>query len=314
MAASPPNPISNGFRAARGNLRIFFLEILWRWSFAVAAVLLTYWTCDAVLAQLQVRDIAISAWRTQNYQLLGFIGINILLKPWAKLLPVILKVVGLAFALGVLWSFLAALVRRVTVRRLESGRQPLGFGGMLAVQWLRAMITVGGGLLLLTAFIGAVFFATKGTRTDVGRFYLIVVPAAVLTVSIWLVVNWYLSQASIFGRAGQGLSGALREARRNLRRHTSDFAGIAFIFLVLRLVLILAALATIGLTSSMMASAPQSYLRLVVVIILAYCAVADFLFIARTAAYLALAAAPDPIAAEMGIVDPELPVEKSSLR
>jgi hypothetical protein len=314
MSASPPNPISNGFRAARRNLPIFLLEILWRWSFAAAAILLSYWTCNGVFAQLQIREVVLSAWRTQNYQLLGFIGISILLKPWASLLPVIVKVVGLAFALGFLWSVLAALVRRITVRRLESGRQPLGFGGMLAVQWLRAMVTVGGGLLLLTAFIGAVFFATKGTRTDTGRFYLIVVPTAVLTISIWLVVNWYLSQASIFGRGGQGLAAALREARRNLRRHTSDFAGIAFIFLLLRLVLILAALAVIGLTSSMMASAPQSYLNLVVIIVLAYCAVADFLFIARTAAYLALAAAPDPIAAEMGIVDPELPVEKSSLR
>jgi hypothetical protein len=263
-----------------------------------------------IVTQLQINDVIALAWRTQNYRLIGMVGINILLKPLPLLRTVALELVAFAFVLGFLWCLLVTIARRITVRRLEPARSPLGFGGMLSVQWLRAMTTVFGGLLLAASFMVAIYFATKGPRTDTFRFYVIVVPSVVIITVVWLVLNWYFSQAAIFGRAGQGFRSALREARWNIRRHPSDFAGIAFIFLLLRLVLVLIAVAIIGLTSSMMASAPQPYFTLVVSVIVAFCVLGDFLYIARTASYLALAAVPDPIAAEMGIIDPELPVEK----
>jgi len=310
----PPNPITQGFRAISRNPPIFLLEILWRWSFIVIAALLAFWACRIMLTQLQVVDWVLTAWRTQNYRLLAMAGLSIVIKPLAKLLPVIFELIALAFALGILWSILAAFVRRITLRRVEPARPPLGFGAMLVVQWLRALCTILGTLLWLASLLAAVYFATKGTRTDLERFYLIVVPSSLVIATLWLVVNWYLSQAAIFGRAGQGFSSALREARRNIRRHTSDVAGISFIFLLLRLVLALIALAIIGLTSSMMATAFYSYVKLCAAVVLAYCFIADFLYLSRMAAYLALAAQPDPLAAEMGIVDPELPVENSSSR
>jgi hypothetical protein len=310
----PPNPIAQGFRATSRNLAIVFLEIIWRWSFTAIAALLVFQIGRIIVTQLQINDVVALAWRTQNYRLLGMAGISILLKPLPLLWTVALELVALAFVLGFFWCLLATIARRITVRRFEPTRSPLGFGGMLTVQWLRAMTTVFGGLLLAGAFLGAIYFATKGSKTDPFRFYVIVAPSIVVIVIAWLIFNWYFSQAAIFGRAGQGFRSALREARRNIRRHPSDFAGIAFIFLLLRLVLVMIAVAIIGLTSSMMASAPQPYFTLLVIVVLAFCVFADFLYIARTGAYLALAAVPDPIAAEMGIVDPELPVENSSPR
>jgi hypothetical protein len=199
------------------------------------------------------------------------------------------------------------------VHRLGFTQVPLRFGAMLAVQWMRSLNTLVAFFLFTGAFVWAFRAATSG-RSDLFRFYSICAPAAVLISVIWLVVNWHLSQAAIFGRKGQGLATALRQSRLAIRRHRSDFAGIAFVFLLLRLVLLLIVVAIVGLTSSMMASEPQTYFTLVVVVVLFYCGIADFLYISRTAAYMALAAAPDPIAAEMGIVDPELPVEESSSR
>jgi len=310
----PPNPITQGFRAASRNLPIFLLEILWRWSFAIAAVLLAFWACRIMLTQLQVMDSVIFSWRTQNYRMLAFAGVSILIKPLASLMPVILELIALAFSLGLLWSALAAVARRITLRRLDPARSPLRFGGMLVVQWLRAFLTVMALLLWLGSLLAAVYFATKGTHTELGRFYLIAVPSTGVLATIWLILNWHLSQVAIFGRAGQGFFPALREARRNIRRHASDFAGISFIFLLLRLVLALIALAIIGLTSSMMATHLQSYMKLCVIVLLGYCFIADFLYISRMAAYVALAAQPDPLAAEMGIIDPELSVEESSPR
>lgn len=311
---TPPNPITQGLRAAGSNLRIFLLEILWRWLFAITAALLALWACRIMLTQLQVMDWVLTAWRTQNFRMLALAGLSIVIKPLPSLLPVLFELAALALGLGLLWSLLAAFARRITLRRLEPARAPLGFFAMLLVQWLRALSTVVGSLLWLASLLMAVYFATKGTHTDLGRFYLIAIPSTLVLTTIWLLVNWHLSQAAIFGRAGQGFFPALREARRNIRRHASDFAAIAFIFLLLRLVLALIALAIIGLTSSMMATAFQSYLKLCVIVLLGYCFIADFLYISRTAAYLALALQPDPLAAEMGIVDPELPVEESSPR
>jgi hypothetical protein len=83
-------------------------------------------------------------------------------------------------------------------------------------------------------------------------------------------------------------------ARQTVRRQRADFAGTAFIFLLLRLLALLAAIAIIGLTSSMIASAPQSYAVLVVVVALAYFVISDFLYVARISSYLALAAAAGP--------------------
>jgi hypothetical protein len=310
----PPNPITQGFRVALRNLPVALLEVVWRWSYIVVAALLAFWACRIMLEQLQLADWVLSAWRTQNYRLLALAGLSIVIKPLPSLLPVILELIALAFGLGLLWSLLAASARRITLRRLEPARPPLGFFAMLLVQWLRALFTILGSLLWLASLLTAVYFATKGTHIELGRFYLIVIPAAVVIAIFWLIVNWYLSQAAIFGRKGQGLASALRAARRSVRRHTSDFAGIAFLFFLMRLVLALIGLAIIGLTSSMMATAFASYVKLCVTVVLAYSFIADFLYLARMAAYRALAAQPDPLAAEMGIVDPELPVENSSSR
>jgi hypothetical protein len=314
MAVPPPNPIAQGFRATVRRPALFLLEIGWRWLFWALAALIAFQTFLLILNQLQLSDLAARGWRTQDYRLLAAVGLNIVIKPAAVLLRLLFKIIALALALGLLWSVFAALARRITVRKLEYGREPLRFGGMLTVQGVRAMATVLAGLLLIASLVAAIYFATKGPHTDVVRFYLLVSPAAVLIVGIWLVVNWYVSQAAMFGRTGQGFRGALREARRNIRRHSADCAGIAFIFTLLRFVLLLIALAVVGLGSSMMARAPQAYYVLVLGVLVGYCLLADFLYIARTAAYLALAATPDPIAAEMGIVDPELPVENSSSR
>lgn len=311
MAASPPNPISQGFRAARRDLPLFLLEVVWRWSFAIVAAVSLFLVGSIILAQLQISDVLFSAWRTQNYRLMAVAGISILIKPLATLLRVFFELLALALALGIVWALFAASARRIIVRRLGFTAHPLGFRAMLAVQWMRALVTQIALLLLLVSAVAAVYHATKGSSTDVNLFYTIVAPSVAIIAVIWLALNWRLSMAAIFGREGQGLFAALRQSRFIVRRHRSDFAGIAFIFLLLRLVLLLIAVAIIGLTSSMLASAPQSYVALVIVVVLAYCIIADFLYIARMAACMALGAAPDPIAAEMGIVDPELPVEKS---
>jgi hypothetical protein len=146
-------------------------------------------------------------------------------------------------------------------------------------------------LLFIGALAAAIYFATKGSHYDPSVFYAIASPAIAVVLLLWLVTNWYLSLAAIFGRERQSFAGAFREARHAISRQRSDFAGTSFVFLFLRLVLLAAVLAIGGLTSGMMSTASQSYAVLVMVLALAYFVVSDFLYVWRMAAYVALAAA-----------------------
>jgi hypothetical protein len=77
-------------------------------------------------------------------------------------------------------------------------------------------------------------------------------------------------------------------------------------------VALLVALAVCGLTSHMAGSAPLSYFTLLTVVSLAYFAVADFLYVARMAAYVALAAAHvDPGGPKLVASSSILPIENS---
>jgi hypothetical protein len=139
-------------------------------------------------------------------------------------------------------------------------------------------------------------------------------PSVVLISAFWLTVNWYLSLAAIFGREGQSFRGALRQARQAVRQQRSDFAGTGFVFLLFRVVVLLITTAICGLTSGMAGSSPQSYFTLLMIVSLAYLTMADFLYMARMAAYLALAAAHvDPAAGpKLVATSSAMPVENTT--
>jgi hypothetical protein len=286
----PPNPIMQGLRSVWRDPATFLLEILWRWSFGIVALFIVFFAMAALLQPLHVTDKLFSAFRAQDAKTLGMIALSVVLRFGTTLA---IALIGLALGLVLLWSFFAAPVRRIVVRRLSSA-SPLGFAAMLAVKWARAMVFFFAVLLLMAAIIGGLYVATRGQHPDLFRLYMVCAPSAVLVLALWLVLNWQLSMAAIFGRQGEGLRAALRAARHAVRRQRSDFAGTAFIFLLLRLLALLAAVAVIGLTSSMMTTAPESYAALVVAVALIYFVISDFLYVARIASYLALAAAAGP--------------------
>jgi hypothetical protein len=292
----PPNPIAQGFRAARRDPATFLLEILWRWSFAIIALLLVFVAGSALPGKTSIGNMLLAAWRTQNARMMGALGLSLLLQP-KELMMALIALVAFGLAVGFLWSLFAAAARRIVIRRLSSG-EPLGFRAMLAVQWLRGMVALLSLLLMIAAVVGAIYAATLGGHTDLFRFYLVCAPSLPLVLILWLAMNWRLSMAAIFGKEGQGFRAALRQAGQIVRRQRSDFAGTAFIFLLLRTVALLAVAALAGLTSSMMATSPQAYVALVMTMALGYFAVSDFLYVARAGAYLALAAARADITVE----------------
>lgn len=281
----PPNPISKGFRAARRDPAAFLMEVLWRWSFWAVAAFLLFMAGMMLMARLELSDYFADAWKKQDPRMLGATVVIAIMTLGGKLVAAL---VAIAVGLGFFWSILAAALRRVVVKRL-SREAPLDFGAMLAVQGTRTLVALVAVLLLAATFAGATYAATRGSQPDLFRFYLVCAPALPVIVLLWLGLNWRLSMAAIFGREGQGMGAALRQARKTVRRQRSDFAGTALIFLLLRLVALLAAVAIGGLTSHMLGTAPQSYFALIATVALGYCVLSDFFYIARIASYLALA-------------------------
>jgi hypothetical protein len=287
--SKPPNPITQGLRAVTRDPAIFLVEILWRWSFAILACLLVAGVGVMLLGPLHVGHAWDTAWRSRDPQRMGQLVLAVLLLLGMK--AIVIAAIAVPLSIALLWGIFSALGRFVTVKRLRTGLTSLRFRSIFALQLLRAFIGWLCLVLLFAAMFGEALIATRGPQPDLLLYYLMVLPSVVVISSFWLTVNWYLSLAAIFGREGQSFRGALRQARQTVRQQRSDFAGTGFVFLLFRVVVLLIATAICGLTSGMVGSSPQSYFTLLIIVSLAYFAIADFLYMARMAAYLALAAA-----------------------
>jgi hypothetical protein len=282
----PPNPITQGLRAIRRDPAVFLLEILWRWSFAAVAVLIVFFAGTILLDKRHV-DAVTQGLQTKDARL---IGIALLSGALLLGMKAIVAMIVVPLVIALVWTFFVSPARRITARRLRAAA-PLRFGAMLMLQFVRAFSTWIAYVLLIGGVALAIYFATSGPRYDPVIFYAVGSPIVVLIALLWLVLNWYLSVAAIFGREGQSFPGAFRQARSIVRAQRSDFAGTGFIFLLLRLVLLALVIAICGLTSSMQASAPENYALLVIIVALIYFAISDVLYVWRMATYVALAAA-----------------------
>jgi hypothetical protein len=310
--SKPPNPITQGLRAVTRDPAIFLVEILWRWSFALLACLLVVGVGLMLLGPLHIDQGWDVAWRSRDPQRMSQVVLVILLLLGIKV--IMITVIAVPLTIALLWSVLSAVGRFVTVRRLRTGLTSLRFRGIFALQLLRAFVGWFSIVLLFAATFGEALIASRGAKPDLLLYYLMMLPSVVLISVFWLTVNWYLSLATIFGREGQSFHGALRQARQTIRQQRPDFAGTGFVFLLFRLVVLLIVTAICGLTSGMIGSSPQGYFLLLMIVSLGYFAIIDFLYMARMAAYLALAAAHvDPTAGPTLIATSSaLPLENTS--
>jgi hypothetical protein len=309
--SKPPNPITEGLRAVTRDPAIFLVEILWRWSFALLACLLVAGVGLMLLGPLHVGHAWDTAWQSRDPQRMSQIVLVILLLLGAKV--IITTVIAIPLTIALLWGILSALGRFVTVRRLRVGLTSLRLRSIFALQLLRGFVGWFSFILLFAATFGEALIASHGPKPDLLLYYLMMLPSVILISVFWLTVNWYFSLATIFGREEQSFRGALRQARQTIRLQRSDFAGTGFVFLLFRTVALLIAMAICGLTSGMVGSSPQGYFVLLMIVSLAYFAIADFLYMARMAAYLALAAAHvDPAGPKLVATSSALPLENTS--
>jgi hypothetical protein len=290
--------IRAGFRAVVRQPALVLGEIAWRWAFGAAAWTLVIFAFRRIFAHVDITQAELLLARHSDLFLIADACAHILVQVLPQLGH---ECLVLAPAIAVLWIAAATLGRAITLQSLfstalipsedaprlnEAGAlepRDLRFGSLLALNFIRAVFT----LATLIAFLGALFLT--GLAMPVQN------PAAAALVGIlvaamigffWAVVSWFLALAPIWiVRDGRPAFSSIADSVDLYRRGQGLYLGIASWFGFLR-----AAALIVAFVAALLASraTPATSIALCVVIALLYFAVADFLYIARLAAFVAL--------------------------
>lgn len=301
-----PSPIAAGFRTAFRRPALVASEIAWRWAFGIAAWGLLLFTFFAYLNSLTISNGDWLLLRTKAPPLMAEAVRHILggsgprlLRAAAVLLP----------ALTVLWILAASVGRWASLRALiEDGRGR--FRTILGLHFLRAAGGLAAGIGYFGALLVAGFAASRSLEDRPGLFLLVFFLLAAMVGFFHGRIRWYLFLANLFAvRQGSDAFSAIAAAfdlyRQRRGRFVSLAAGMGAIRLFVLVAVTMVSLVPIGLL------APAAWKLLVAVlapITLLYFVVADFLFVARLAAYVEILrdeSEPEPVES---VAAPALPL------
>ena len=296
--------IRAGFRAVVRRPALVLGEVAWRWAFGAAAWTLVIFAIRRILAHVDITQAELLLARHSDVFLIADACAHIVVQVLPQLGR---ECLVLAPAIAVLWIAAATLGRAITLQSLSSTDvipsadapadprtlrlsdagafepRDLHFGPLLALNFIRAVFT----LAALIAFLGALFLtglAMPAQNPAAGA--LVGILVAALIGFFWSAVNWFLALAPIWiVRDGRPALRSIADSVDLYRRGPGPYLGIASWFGFLRAAALVAAFVAALLASQATLAAS---IALCVVIALIYFAVADFLYIARLAAFVAL--------------------------
>jgi hypothetical protein len=334
----PVSPTTEGFRAAFRRPSVTLAEITWRWTVgATTASVLTFGLFE-YLRTLPVTNGELLFLRTRHPYLVGEAiahilrgsgGRAVIAGLLAALLLMVLWIVAasvgrIATVRGLLEYFRRdrRIVRGVSnVGAPDGGVSDSGVSkgderdipsnvstdhvwapltALLRLNFLRVAVAVAALVGLAGAGILA-GFASPAANPRPGVAFLLFLPLAALVCSLWGVLNWILSLAGIFTvRDDEDAVGAIASAVTFCRERTGSVFAVSTWTGMAHLVAFVAA----GTVASMpMGFAGIVAWRLVVavmiVVTVAYFAVADWLYMARLAGYVCIAETPEALLAPL---------------
>ncbi|MBZ5630035.1 MAG: hypothetical protein LAO06_14345 [Acidobacteriia bacterium] len=269
-----------GFRAVLRQPALALGEIAWRWAFGAAAWILAILAVRRILAQVDITQVEMLIARHSDLFLIADACARILIQVLQQLARECLVLVP---AIAMLWIAAATLGRAVTLHALAPEGHAARWSALTTLHCLRALFT----LATLIAWFGSLFLAglAMPARNPATAAIMGVLLAA-LVGFFWSVVNWFLALAPIWiVRDGQTAWKSISDSLGLYRRSPGPYAGIAVWFGLFR------GLAFVGMFVAALLGAqasPAAAIALWVVIALIYFAVADSLYIARLAAFVAL--------------------------
>jgi len=329
------SPTLEGFRAIFRRPSVPLAEVMWRWSFGAAALLLLAFGLLEYFDTLPVSNGDLMFLRSGQPILISQAVDRIF---QGSSLRFILAAIIVVAALTILWILLASIGRSATVDDLLkyvgerarpvlaagtsaqriSTEQKLGdansgrwhFRSMAALHFLRAGLGMAATIACFAVIIFAPLISTKEHPHPAIVFLLMLVFLSAVWL-IWSSVSWFLSLASIFVvRNGESAFTAISSATNFCLTRGGPVAIIGTWFGLTHVVLFFVATSVIAFPLSLTPLLPFGVVVLVIAVFtLAYFAIVDTLYVARLAGYVAILEAP-PIVPEpppVLIARPEAP-------
>jgi hypothetical protein len=313
------SPTAEGFRSIFRKPALPLAEVLWRWSFGGAALILAGLGILEYLHTLPVSHTDLFMLRTGHPVLVSNALSHIARGSGFRLAAAFL--VSLT-ALAILWILLASIGRAATLEVLighirtrahavlqsapgastdvlpEFGEAVRGhskwrFRSLAGLHFLRAALALAAFGGCLGALILSGFASTKTDPHPAIVFFL----AIFLVMLVWMAwssVSWLLSLASIFVVGhGQDTFGALSSSVGLCRDRLGPVAAVGTWFGLIHIVLFILATSVVTFPFAFAPILPFSLvLTTVLLLTLAYFAVVDALYIARMAGYVAILETP----------------------
>ena len=322
------SPTVEGFRAVFRRPSVPFAEVLWRWSFGAAAIVLIGFGFIEYLDTLPVSNADLLYLRSGQPFLISQAAARILGGSGLRfVLAGILIFVGLA----ALWIAIAALGRGVTLNALVNylgershavrgqivADASLG-AGAVAPKWrvrsLAGLYFLRVGLALAAAgasIAGLILAGFVSTRQNPqpGLVFLLALIVLFLVWLAWTFVSGFLSLASVFVvRSGEDTFGALSASAEFCRDRRGPVAAVSVSYGLAHLVVFFVATSVVAFPLGFAGLLPIGFvLSAVVFLTLVYFALVDTLHVARLAGYVAILEAP-PAVVERAPVIAESPV------
>ena len=281
----PVHFVRAGFRAVFCQPALILGEIAWRWAFGAAAWTLVAVAVHRVLAKVDITQAELLIARRSDVLLIADAGARILYQVLPQLAR---ECVVLVPAVCVMWIAAATVGRAVTLKALlpESEAHNSRLGLLAALHTVRAIFT----LATIIAFFGAMFLAGSAmpalnpTAAAVVWFLL-----AALVAFCWSVVNWFLALAPIWMvRDDRKALPSIADSVDLYRHSPGPYAAVAWSFGVLRGIALLAALVAAVIVASAAGDSVAAAVAGCVAVTLVYFGIADVLYVARLAAFVAL--------------------------
>jgi len=285
-----------GLRILRKNPALFFMELLWRWSFGLGLLALTFLAYSHLRQAILLTDADEQALSAQDPIALATAAANLI----TPVLPLLVRVCTQVFSIAAVLWVAAATLGRGLITRIIVGQFATGYGVPIAAdapRWVSFALLNFARVMMLSILVIGYLGGTFVAGLVGGWASSLLLPATIqfcsLAISfvLWSYVNWVLSLAPIFvARDALAPLDATVEAIAFIRRHRSRLSAIAVWNSTLRgaaaTVISLAGIFTAAASSSLPASAVSV---LLVIETLAYFLISDFLLLARLGDYASVA-------------------------
>lgn len=282
---SKSHAIREGFTSIFRDPLIYLAELAWRWTYGIAAALLTVYAVLMFLHSLPVSD----------RDLFGLSGIlpwlytealaNIFKGSGPKMVRILIM---LSAGLGILWFLAASFGRVATLTALLRQPQPR-LRPVLRLHFLRLVV----GMAALVAYAGALAVAASAARFEnghgyhVGKFYLVFLVLSFVLGTAWSSASWYLSLGPILSvRNNTGVLDSLYDAAALVRRRPSQFTWVGIVFAIMRVVIWFCSfIIFLAVMGSLVKASTGVSTGVFILLVVSYSAVSNLLNIVRLGSY-----------------------------